>query len=95
MTKPLTKGSKVGERLGESRKGAVRDTGLGEVWRTHGRGRPEGQGGVIAEFLDYAEVGVDVRVVFHQIAVLGVDDRRQVTGFRSRRSTRFEGSMGV
>lgn len=57
----LAKGSKVGERLREPRKGAVRDKDLGDVWRLMAVADPGETARVIAEFLDHPEVGADVR----------------------------------
>lgn len=57
----LAKGSKVGERLGEPRKGAVRDKDFGDLWLLMAVADPGGTVPVIAEFLDHTEVGADVR----------------------------------
>jgi len=57
----LAKGSKVGERLREPRRGAVRDTDLGDLWRLMAVAHPGETARVIAEFLDHPEVGADVR----------------------------------
>lgn len=57
----LAKGSKIGERLIEPRKGSVRDKDLGDLWRLMSVADPTETAGVIADFLDHAEVGVDVR----------------------------------
>ncbi|RNI22303.1 hypothetical protein [Flexivirga caeni] len=57
----LAKGSKVGERLREPRKGLVRDKDLGDLWRLMAVADPAETRRVIAEFLDHAEVGADVR----------------------------------
>lgn len=57
----LAKGSKVGERLREPRKGQVRDKDLGDLWRLMAVADPGESARVIAGFLDHAEVGVDVR----------------------------------
>ncbi|HZJ05430.1 MAG TPA: hypothetical protein VFD59_08175 [Nocardioidaceae bacterium] len=57
----LAKGSKVGERLGEPRKGAVRDKDFGDLWRLMAVADPGETVRVIAEFLDHSEVGADVR----------------------------------
>jgi len=57
----LAKGSKVGERLREPRKGPVRDKDLGDLWRLMAVTDPSDTARAIAEFLDHAEVGVDVR----------------------------------
>lgn len=57
----LAKGSKVGERLGEPRKGAVRDKDLGDVWRLMAVADPGETAHVIVEFLDHPQVGADVR----------------------------------
>jgi hypothetical protein len=52
----LAKGSKVGERLREPRKGAVRDKELGDLWRLMAVASPGHTRAVIAEFLDPAEI---------------------------------------
>jgi len=57
----LAKGSKIGERLREPRKGAVRDKDLGDLWRLMAVPDPSETARVIAEFIDHPEVGVDVR----------------------------------
>lgn len=57
----LAKGSKIGERLGEPRKGPVRDKDLGDLWRLMAVADPAETTQVIAEFLDHVEVGEDVR----------------------------------
>ncbi len=57
----LAKGSKIGERLGEPRKGAVRDKDLGDLWRLMSVADPGETARVIVEFLDHLEVGADVR----------------------------------
>lgn len=57
----LAKGSKVGERLREPRKGAVRDKDFGDLWRLMAVADPGETVRVIAEFLDHSEVGADVR----------------------------------
>lgn len=57
----LAKGSKIGERLREPRKGAVRDKDLGDLWRLMAVADPRETARVIAEFVDHPEVGVDVR----------------------------------
>lgn len=57
----LAKGSKIGERLREPRKGAVRDKDLGDLWRLMAVADPAEAAAVIAEFVDHSEVGVDVR----------------------------------
>lgn len=57
----LAKGSKVGERLREPRKGTVRDKDLGDLWRLMAVADPDDTAGIIAEFLDHPEVGIDVR----------------------------------
>lgn len=56
----LAKGSKVGERLREPRKGPVRDKDLGDLWRLMAVADPAETTQVIAEFLDHVEVGEDV-----------------------------------
>jgi hypothetical protein len=57
----LAKGSKVGERLGEPRKGAVRDKDFGDLWRLMAIADQGQTARVIAAFLDHPEVGADVR----------------------------------
>lgn len=56
----LAKGSKIGERLREPRKGPVRDKDLGDLWRLMAVADPADTARVIREFLDHPEVGVDV-----------------------------------
>lgn len=55
------KGSKIGERLREPRKGPVRDKDLGDLWRLMAVADPEETAGVIGDFVDHPEVGADVR----------------------------------
>lgn len=57
----LAKGSKVGERRREPRKGAVRDKDLGDLWRLMAVADPSDAVDVIRAFVDDSEVGVDVR----------------------------------
>jgi len=57
----LAKGSKIGERLREPRKGLVRDKDLGDLWRLMAVADPAETAAVIADFVDHSEVGVDVR----------------------------------
>jgi hypothetical protein len=57
----LAKGSKIGERLREPRKGPVRDKDLGDLWRLMAVVDPDETAGVIAEFLDHQEIGGNVR----------------------------------
>ncbi|RPF26658.1 hypothetical protein [Georgenia muralis] len=57
----LAKGSKVGERLREPRKGPVRDKDLGDLWRLMAVADPGKTAGAIAEYVDDPEVGVAVR----------------------------------
>lgn len=57
----LAKGSKIGERLREPRKGPVRDKDLGDLWRLMAVTDPAETARVIEEFVDHAEVGADVR----------------------------------
>ena len=57
----LAKGSKVGERLSEPRKGPMRDKDLGDLWRLLAVADPAETVRVIEEFLDHADVGLDVR----------------------------------
>lgn len=57
----LAKGSKVGERLREPRKGSVRDKDLGDLWRLMAVADLVETSRVIEEFLDHPDVGPDVR----------------------------------
>lgn len=57
----LAKGSKIGERLREPRKGPVRDKDLGDLWRLMAVADPGETHRVIEDFIDHPEVGVDVR----------------------------------
>jgi hypothetical protein len=57
----LAKGSKIGERLREARRGPVRDKDLGDLWRLMAVGDPSDTARVIGEFVDHPEVGADVR----------------------------------
>lgn len=57
----LAKGSKIGERLREPRKGPVRDKDLGDLWRLMAVAEPAETINVIEEFADHPEVGTDVR----------------------------------
>lgn len=57
----LAKGSKIGERHREPRKGSVRDKDLGDLWRLMAVADPRETAGVIAEFVDHDEIGADVR----------------------------------
>lgn len=57
----LAKGSKIGERLREPRKGPVRDKDLGDLWRLMAVADLDETSQVIAGFIDHPEVGVDVR----------------------------------
>lgn len=57
----LAKGSKIGERLREPRRGPVRDKDLGDLWRLMAVADPAETAAVIAEFVDHPEVGLDVR----------------------------------
>ncbi|MGH3348908.1 MAG: hypothetical protein ACRDO4_18160 [Nocardioides sp.] len=57
----LAKGSKIGERLREPRKGTVRDKDLGDLWRLMAVADPGETARVIVEFLDHPDVGPDVR----------------------------------
>jgi hypothetical protein len=56
----LAKGSKIGERLREPRKGSVRDKDLGDLWRLMAVADPVETGRVIEEFVVHPEVGADV-----------------------------------
>lgn len=57
----LAKGSKIGERLREPRKGAVRDKDLGDLWRLMAVADPDATAGIVAKFFDHPEVGTDIR----------------------------------
>jgi hypothetical protein len=57
----LAKGSKIGERMREPRKGPVRDKDLGDLWRLIEVADPDETARVIGEFVDHPEVGADVR----------------------------------
>lgn len=57
----LAKGSKVGERLREPRKGPVRNKDLGDLWRLMAVADPVETGQVIEEFMEHPDVGPDVR----------------------------------
>lgn len=57
----LAKGSKIGERLGEPRKGSVRDKDLGDLWRLMAVADPAATASVIAGFLEHPEIGGHVR----------------------------------
>lgn len=57
----LAKGSKIGERLREPRKGMVRDKDLGDLWCLMAVANPEETAHTIAEFLEHSVVGADVR----------------------------------
>lgn len=56
----LAKGSKIGERLYESRK-TVRDKDFGDLWRLLAVAEPSETADVIAEFVEHPAVGPDVR----------------------------------
>ena len=57
----LAKGSKVGERLREPRKGPVRDKDLGDLWRLMAVAKADETVRVIEDFVDHPEIGADVR----------------------------------
>ena len=57
----LAKGSKIGERLREPRKGSVRDKDLGDLWRLMAVADPGDAARVIEEFVNDPEVGAAVR----------------------------------
>lgn len=57
----LAKGSKIGERLLEPRKGRVRDKDLGDLWRLMAVADPGETARAIAGFLDHPEVGAGIR----------------------------------
>ncbi|HPU14241.1 MAG TPA: hypothetical protein PLQ19_10670 [Aeromicrobium sp.] len=69
----LAKGSKIGERLREPRKGPVRDKDLGDLWRLMAVADPEETVSVIGEFVDHPEVGTDVRQSFKWTAEVLTD----------------------
>lgn len=58
----LAKGAKVGERLAEPRKGAVRDKDLGDLWRLMACGDPTALSSVVGEHAGHPQIGDDVRV---------------------------------
>ncbi len=57
----LAKGAKIGERLGEPRKGGVRDKDVGDLWRLMVVAEPGQTAETIAGFLDHPEIGAGVR----------------------------------
>lgn len=57
----LAKGAKVGERLGEPRRGEVRDKDIGDLWRLMAVADHGQTAGTIAEFLDHPQVGPGVQ----------------------------------
>jgi hypothetical protein len=57
----LAKGSKIGERFREPRKGPVRDKDLGDLWRLMAVADPSETAWVVEEFVDHPDVGADVR----------------------------------
>jgi hypothetical protein len=57
----LAKGSKIGERMREPRKGPVRDKDLGDLWRLMAVADPAETRRVIEQFMNHPEVGADVR----------------------------------
>lgn len=57
----LAKGSKVGERLREPRKGPVRDKDLGDLWRLMAVADPAETTRLVDEFMDHADVSLGVR----------------------------------
>jgi len=56
----LAKGAKIAERLGEPRKGGVRDKDVGDLWRLMAM-EPGQTAETIAGFLDHPEIGAGVR----------------------------------
>lgn len=67
----LAKGSKIGERLREPRKGPVRDKDLGDLWRLLTVADPAETTQVIVKYLNHPEVGMAVhQSVVWTIAVL-------------------------
>lgn len=57
----VAKGSKIGERLREPRKGPVRDKDLGDLWRLMAVADPSDAVRVISQFVDHPVVGANVR----------------------------------
>ncbi len=57
----LAKGSKVGERLHEPRKGAVRDKDLGDLWRLMAVADAADTRQVIEDFVSHPGIGAQVR----------------------------------
>ncbi len=57
----LAKGSKIGERFREPRKGPVRDKDLGDLWRLMAVADPSETARVVEEFVDHPDVGAHVR----------------------------------
>ncbi len=82
----LAKGAKVGERLGEPRKGEVRDKDIGDLWRLMAVAEPGQTAETIASFLHHPEVGADVRQSAELARVAVIDP---VSRERAKRS--FEG----
>jgi len=58
----LAKGSKIGERMREPRKGPVRDKDLGDLWRLMAVADPGETSRLVTGFLDREDVGSDVRL---------------------------------
>lgn len=56
----LAKGSKVGERLLNLRKGQVRDKDIGDLWRLMAVADPGQASTLVAEYVDHPDVGADV-----------------------------------
>ena len=69
----LAKGSKIGERLREPRKGAVRDKDFGDLWRLMAVAEPAETVAVIVKFVDHADVGPDVRQSVEWTAAVQAD----------------------
>lgn len=57
----LAKGSKIGERLRQPRKGPVRDKDLGDLWRLMAVADLDETSRLIDDFIDHPEVGVDMQ----------------------------------
>lgn len=57
----LAKGSKVGERLSETRKGPIRDKDFGDLWRLMAVADTAETARTVAEFLDHDQIGASVR----------------------------------
>ncbi|ACZ31128.1 hypothetical protein Xcel_2110 [Xylanimonas cellulosilytica DSM 15894] len=58
----VAKGAKVGERLGEPRKGPIRDKDLGDLWRLMACAEPEPAAALISQYAGHPLIGADVRL---------------------------------